>query len=114
MQTRNWIEIKVHPGFDRSQRNSESTSASLYPSLSSSFSLSTHLQVLKLEGDMRVEENVTGPPNKIKNELIDFIRGGGNASTATNGDFAISAVLSGMGFVTLELARALRIRAIQT
>ncbi|VDM71375.1 unnamed protein product [Strongylus vulgaris] len=31
---------------------------------------------------MRVEENVTGPPNKIKNELIDFIRGGGNASTA--------------------------------
>uniref|UniRef100_A0A8L8JXM9 BED-type domain-containing protein n=1 Tax=Heligmosomoides polygyrus TaxID=6339 RepID=A0A8L8JXM9_HELPZ len=71
-------------------------------------------RVLKLEGDMRVEENVTGPPNKIKNELIDFIRGGGNASTATNGDFAISAVLSGMGFVTLELARALRIRAIQT
>ncbi|PIO76999.1 hypothetical protein TELCIR_00911 [Teladorsagia circumcincta] len=40
-------------------------------------------RVLKLEGDMRVEENVTGPPNKIKNELIDFIRGGGNASTAT-------------------------------
>ncbi|VDL82200.1 unnamed protein product [Nippostrongylus brasiliensis] len=39
-------------------------------------------RVLKLEGDMRVEENVTGPPNKIKNELIDFIRGGGNASTA--------------------------------
>ncbi|KAK6026893.1 hypothetical protein OSTOST_07122 [Ostertagia ostertagi] len=29
-------------------------------------------RVLKLEGDMRVEENVTGPPNKIKNELIDF------------------------------------------
>ncbi|KJH44778.1 hypothetical protein DICVIV_09182 [Dictyocaulus viviparus] len=41
-------------------------------------------RVLKLEGDMRVEENVTGPPNKIKSELIDFIRGGGNASTATN------------------------------
>ncbi|EPB79823.1 hypothetical protein ANCCEY_01034 [Ancylostoma ceylanicum] len=40
-------------------------------------------RVLKLEGDMRVEENVTGPPNKIKNELIDFIRGGGNASTAS-------------------------------
>ncbi|KIH60061.1 hypothetical protein ANCDUO_09695 [Ancylostoma duodenale] len=42
-------------------------------------------RVLKLEGDMRVEENVTGPPNKIKNELIDFIRGGGNASTASAG-----------------------------
>uniref|UniRef100_A0A1I7X1E7 BED-type domain-containing protein n=1 Tax=Heterorhabditis bacteriophora TaxID=37862 RepID=A0A1I7X1E7_HETBA len=40
-------------------------------------------RVLKLEDDMRIEENVFGPPNKIKSELIDFIRGGGNASTPT-------------------------------
>lgn len=34
---------------------------------------------------MRIEEGVFGQPNKIKTELIDFIRGGGNASTPVDG-----------------------------
>ncbi|CAI4228944.1 unnamed protein product [Auanema sp. JU1783] len=41
-------------------------------------------RVLKLEDDMRIEEGIFGPPNKMKSELIDFIRGGGNASTPQN------------------------------
>ncbi|CAJ0942339.1 unnamed protein product, partial [Mesorhabditis belari] len=36
-------------------------------------------KVMKLEDEMRIEEGILHP-NKIKSELIDFIRGGGNAS----------------------------------
>ncbi|CAD6188559.1 unnamed protein product [Caenorhabditis auriculariae] len=38
-------------------------------------------RVLQLEEEMRIEEGCLGPANKIKSELIDFIRHGGNAST---------------------------------
>ncbi|CAB3403282.1 unnamed protein product [Caenorhabditis bovis] len=38
-------------------------------------------RVLQLEEEMRLEEGCLGPANKIKSELIDFIRGGGNASS---------------------------------
>ncbi|GMT18638.1 hypothetical protein PFISCL1PPCAC_9935 [Pristionchus fissidentatus] len=38
-------------------------------------------KVLKMEDEMRIEEGIFGAPNKIKSELIDFIRGGGNANT---------------------------------
>ncbi|KAF8358101.1 gei-13 [Pristionchus pacificus] len=40
-----------------------------------------YAKVLKLEDEMRIEEGIFGAPNKIKSELIDFIRGGGNANT---------------------------------
>ena len=44
-------------------------------------------QVLKLEDDMRMEEGI--PNNKIKSELIDYIRGGGNASTPPSCEFSV-------------------------
>ncbi|CAI5445663.1 unnamed protein product [Caenorhabditis angaria] len=40
-------------------------------------------RVLQLEEEMRLEEGCLGPANKFKSELIDYIRGGGNASTPT-------------------------------
>ncbi|GMR41910.1 hypothetical protein PMAYCL1PPCAC_12105 [Pristionchus mayeri] len=40
-----------------------------------------YAKVLKLEDEMRIEEGIFGAPNKMKSELIDFIRGGGNANT---------------------------------